>query len=149
IGTLIDVYRDHDPVIKLAPDAQAALRQIGPECPVAIITDGPLLSQQRKCEALRLADVAWPLILTEQWGSRYRKPHRRSYEHVATSIQARRFVYVADNPAKDFNAPKELGWLTVRVRRAEGLHFHKSNEIVTPDAELPSCSSLLQVLSQL
>jgi putative hydrolase of the HAD superfamily len=31
-------------------------------------------------------------------------------------------VYVADNPAKDFVAPRALGWATVRVRRAGSLH---------------------------
>ncbi len=29
---------------------------------------------------------------------------------------------MADNPAKDFVAPHRLGWRTVRVRRAGGLH---------------------------
>lgn len=33
-----------------------------------------------------------------------------------------RFVYVADNPGKDFIAPKELGWGAIRVRRPGGLH---------------------------
>ncbi len=31
-------------------------------------------------------------------------------------------VYLADNPRKDFVAPRALGWRTVRVRRPESLH---------------------------
>jgi putative hydrolase of the HAD superfamily len=33
-----------------------------------------------------------------------------------------RFIYVADNPKKDFLAATALQWETVRVRRPEGLH---------------------------
>ena len=29
---------------------------------------------------------------------------------------------MADNPAKDFAGPRSLGWHTVRLRRADGLH---------------------------
>ena len=32
------------------------------------------------------------------------------------------FVYVADNPRKDFIAPRALGWRTVRIRRRGGEH---------------------------
>ena len=34
---------------------------------------------------------------------------------------------MADNPAKDFVAPHRLGWRTVRVRRAGGLHADVSS----------------------
>ena len=32
------------------------------------------------------------------------------------------YVYVADNPRKDFLAPRALGWRTLRVRRPGGEH---------------------------
>jgi putative hydrolase of the HAD superfamily len=31
-------------------------------------------------------------------------------------------MYIADNPAKDFIAPFDLGWKTVRIKREGGLH---------------------------
>jgi putative hydrolase of the HAD superfamily len=30
--------------------------------------------------------------------------------------------YIADNPSKDFFAPRKLGWRTVRIRREGGLY---------------------------
>lgn len=35
------------------------------------------------------------------------------------------FVYIADNPSKDFTAPHELGWKTVRVKRTAGLYSQR------------------------
>jgi putative hydrolase of the HAD superfamily len=32
------------------------------------------------------------------------------------------YVYVADNPRKDFLAPRALGWRSARVRRPGGEH---------------------------
>jgi putative hydrolase of the HAD superfamily len=36
------------------------------------------------------------------------------------AIPAARYVYVADNEAKDFVAPNARGWLTVKVAREGG-----------------------------
>jgi putative hydrolase of the HAD superfamily len=32
------------------------------------------------------------------------------------------YVYVGDNPAKDFVGARALGWRTIRIRRAAGEH---------------------------
>jgi putative hydrolase of the HAD superfamily len=148
VAGLVEIYRAHLPAIKMAPDAEQALTQLRRSWPIAIITDGPVLSQTRKCKSLGLSSFAWPLVLTGFFGNGFRKPHKMAFEYVASCIEARQFVYVADNPAKDFTAPKQLGWLTVRVRRSGGLHFGRPNEIVVPDFEIPNCSGLPLILSQ-
>ena len=33
-----------------------------------------------------------------------------------------RFIYIGDNPAKDFISPKQLGWSTARVLRPGSEH---------------------------
>ena len=40
----------------------------------------------------------------------------------ALDAAASRCVYVGDNVAKDFVAPRRLGWKTVRIRRGDGLY---------------------------
>ncbi len=35
-------------------------------------------------------------------------------------------VYVADNPAKDFVAPNQLGWLTIRIVRPDGIYRNET-----------------------
>ena len=52
---------------------------------------------------------------------------------------------MADNPEKDFRAPRLLGWMTVRVRRGGSLH----EATATPDyvdAELPDLTGLPALL---
>lgn len=147
IAGLVELYRAHSPEIKLTPDAEEVLTQIHRCWPIAIITDGPVLSQTRKCEALGLTSIAQPLVLTDILGSGFRKPHKAAFKYVASRIETKQFVYVGDNPAKDFAAPKQLGWITVRVRRPGGFHYDQPNEIVVPDFEIPNCSELPLILS--
>ena len=147
---LVELYRTHEPCIQLAPDASQALQELAGRCPVAIVSDGPLASQSRKADALGLRSIASPVVLTEVFGQRFRKPHARAFHEVSTRTPAGHYVYIADNPAKDFVAPHDLGWTTVRIRRPDGLHY--SVETVAgapPDFELPDCSRLAVTLAQI
>jgi putative hydrolase of the HAD superfamily len=124
VRALVEAYRAHDPNIVLYPDAQRLLRRLRAEVCVGLVSDGPLVSQRRKIEALGLASRLDPLILTDRWGRGYWKPHERAFRKVeaVTGCSAAACVYVGDNPAKDFLAPRKLGWRTVRVRRIDGEH---------------------------
>jgi putative hydrolase of the HAD superfamily len=149
IAALVECYRTHQPAISLAADAQEAIAALVPKHPLAVITDGPAASQSRKVEALGLPAIADPVILTDTLGGSFSKPHPRAFEMVAARRPARAYVYVADNPVKDFTAPKALGWVTVRVRRPEGLHYSKDNQSAVPDFEMPNCQNLPAVISHL
>ena len=149
ISALVELYRAHRPRIQMAPDAAAALAEIRVRWPIAALSDGPVVSQSRKCEALGLSSLGCPIILTDLLGAAFRKPDPTAFQHLEASVPARHFVYVADNPLKDFTAPSQLGWTTVRVRRSGGLHCSRGNELVTPDIELPDCSNLPAALSRL
>ena len=124
IAELVDRYRAHRPVIQLLPDAQACLKRVSQSAAVAIITDGPLLSQRAKVETLGLASWAAPILLTDELGPEYAKPDPGAFRLVEDACGARgaACVYVADNPAKDFIASGSLGWRSIRVRRAGSLH---------------------------
>ena len=132
----------------MLPDASNTLDTLSRDYPIALITDGPVAAQSRKCEALGLPALARPLVLTEMFGADFRKPSLHPFERVADLVKSGKFAYVADNPLKDFQAPKELGWTTVRIRRPGGLHYHRPNDIVTPQFELPDCLGLPKVLSE-
>ena len=51
-------------------------------------------------------------------------------------------VYVADNPTKDFAAPRALGWHTVRIRRPGGLHAGLAHSPHEVDHEITSLTEL-------
>jgi putative hydrolase of the HAD superfamily len=149
ISALVEVYRTHIPSIKLAPDASDALQAISRIASIAVISDGPASSQSRKAEVLGLGSFAAPIILTEMFGTEFRKPRPRAFELVSQRHPANVFAYIADNPLKDFAAPKQLGWMTVRVRRPGGLHYAAEHPDITPDREMNDCSGLPELFAHL
>jgi putative hydrolase of the HAD superfamily len=124
ITDMVARYRAHSPNIALARDAQSAIERWHGSVAMAALTDGPLTSQRAKAKALRL-DRWIPLVVyTATLGQGKGKPHPAAFELVQeqVGVQGRQCVYIADNPLKDFGAPKHLGWRTVRIRRPLGLH---------------------------
>ena len=124
VPRLVEVYRSHAPTIELLTDARDWLDGLAPHVALAVVTDGPLASQQAKAEALLLSRWADLIVFTETLGPGRGKPHPAAFEQLEREVglDGDRCAYVADNPAKDFVAPHRLGWRTVRVRRAGGLH---------------------------
>jgi putative hydrolase of the HAD superfamily len=149
LSELVDVYRTHAPAIALAGDAAEALKAISGTASISVISDGPVASQSRKVDALGLRSLAAPIVLTGLLGAEFGKPHPRAFERVEECRPASIYLYVADNPLKDFSAPKRLGWVTVRVRRPGGLHYAVENSEITPDCEMGDCSGLSEVLAHL
>lgn len=124
VHALVEVYREHQPVIALYPDAIAFLDWAKNDFLFAVITDGYARVQRRKLRALGLDKWAPYVVVTDELGPGFWKPHSKAFELVMERFggAAESFLYVGDNPKKDFLAPKRLGWRTVRVRRAHGEH---------------------------
>lgn len=149
VSGLVEIYRTHSPSIALAADAFQALTAISCTASIAALSDGPVASQSRKVEALGLASLAAPIILTGLFGIDFHKPQLKGFEMIMQSLPQSKYLYVADNPLKDFTAPKQLGWVTVRIRRPQGLHFAADNPRVIPDLEMDDCSELPEFLTRL
>jgi putative hydrolase of the HAD superfamily len=125
VAAMLAHYRAHVPDIALQPDAADFVRMCQSRYRTALITDGPAIVQQRKIDALQIRELGFdPLIPTDLWGAEYWKPHRRAFRMVEEhhGLPGRRFIYVADNPAKDFIAPRALGWTTVQINREGAVH---------------------------
>ena len=43
----------------------------------------------------------------------------------------KKFVYISDNPKKDFIAPKELGWESIRYKNPKGIYKDYENNAIT------------------
>lgn len=125
IAELVALYRAHPPQIALAPDAARLLERVPGDCALALLTDGFLETQRNKVAALGLDRRGLtPIVYTDAWGRDYWKPHRKGFELIAAELglPPSALTYVADNPAKDFVAPRALGWATVQIRRSQGVH---------------------------
>lgn len=124
VHDMVQAYRSHKPHIALHLDARRFLdRARGLALPMALITDGPRESQRAKIDALSLQDTFSPIVVTAELGADRSKPHPAAFELVQQALGPdRRFVYIADNPQKDFLAPNQLRWTSIRIRRARGLY---------------------------
>ena len=117
----LKVYGDHTPDLSLFEDAAHAL-DYWHQVPLGLITDGNVTTQAKKVAALGLGQRFREIILTGALAPRaeMHKPHPRAYELMQTALrtgETDRFVYVGDNPKKDFVAPNAMGWTTVLVDR--------------------------------
>lgn len=136
IARMLATYRQHRPDICLAPDAERFLARRDGRTGFAVITDGFLDAQRRKIRALGLYGRGIHLgICTDKWGRECWKPNPRAFEHVE-QIFGRlggSLTYVADNPSKDFTAPRSRGWRTVQIARPDRIHKFGVNEGVKAD----------------
>ncbi len=134
---LVDIYREHQPNIRMCEDAACYFKQFH-WIPSAIITDGPLVSQQKKVAALGLDKLisSSSIIYTAQTG--YPKPNQDAFKRIERIFECfpEQCLYVADNPMKDFQAPYQRGWFTYRIRRPQSLHYEEATpSYVTTESE--------------
>lgn len=121
---VLSIYHGHKPDIHLYPGVAemiAWLKNKGIK--VGIITDGRPEGQHNKLEALRL-DIDDVIITDELGGVQFRKPCDIAFRIIATRwrLNPADIVYVGDNPAKDFQAPQQLGMKSIYFNNKEGLY---------------------------
>jgi len=119
VPLLVDIYRTHRPSISLLPGVLHMLESLrNAAYKLAVVSDGPLQSQRAKMEVLALERLVDRVVLTDEWGSDFWKPHHRALELLESvwSCRPTELVYVGDNPTKDFAGPNARGWLTIRLR---------------------------------
>jgi putative hydrolase of the HAD superfamily len=116
-------YRLHRPDIKLSENTKSTLQVIVKNSRhTAIITDGRIISQKLKIDALGLSHI--PSFVSEEWGEN--KPGVKRFEYVMQTLKADCYIYVGDNIKKDFITPNELGWKTIGIID-DGTNIHKQN----------------------
>lgn len=150
IDAAVTCYREHKPLIALAPDARRYLCSARHK-DLALLSDGYTITQANKVAALGLdCGVFDPVVLTGNLGREYWKPHPRGFRLIERHFgrQPRDFVYVADNPAKDFVAPHALGWRTVQIERPGRVHAD-GTVAAAADAVIVSLDDLDDCLARL
>jgi putative hydrolase of the HAD superfamily len=132
VQAMIEVYRGHEPTITPCPDVPEALARlatrgvtVGVMTPtaLAIFSDGDPVRQQLKLDALGIGELFRKVVFTGQ-NPAWHKPAPEGFSALSETLGCRpcECVYVADNPAKDFLGPNQIGMRSIRVRRAAGLH---------------------------
>jgi len=123
IHALVNVYRSHWPRIGLFDDAFLLLQRLNSRHALAVLSDGPLISQVNKARALNTDRWCTVHVFTDLWGREHWKPAEKGFRHIQNLFPGhRQFVYIADNPIKDFVTARALGWKTIRIKRKSGLY---------------------------
>lgn len=133
ISRLVEVYRNHEPEIKLPADSLNILEQLAGRYDLALLSDGFLPAQQLKVRALGIEKIFKAVIYTEKLGRNAWKPSPIGFEKLIETLDtpAEKMVYVADNRQKDFIAPNKLGLSSIQIIRPGRIHAESSTD---PDA---------------
>lgn len=83
------------------------------EIKTLILTDGFSITQRLKLESLGLLSL--DLYISEEFQST--KPDKLRFEIIQKKYKSRQYLYIADNPKKDFYAPNQLGWNTILIKQ--------------------------------
>ncbi len=114
--SLIWEYRLHQPEITLDPATRRMIDWLARRSSgLAILTDGRAITQRLKLSALGLENL--PAYISEEHGSE--KPSPERFQAIQRLHPAQQHVYIGDNPAKDFLAPNQLGWISIGLRGDE------------------------------
>lgn len=151
LNSYIQDYRTHRPDIHLEEGFPQLLRllQIS-RIVIGIITDGRSNSQRRKIEALGLEEFVAPsnILISEETG--FDKTSMEPFGYFVRKYpEASRFLYIADNPAKDFFQPNLLGWTTVQVPdRLDNVHpaCLPENDLFLPSRKIAKIEDLRHII---
>ena len=122
---VLDIYRNHFPTIPLYKDAKVFLEKLlsqGSE--MSLITDGRSITQRNKLKALGIDSYFKNIIISEEINSE--KPSEYNFRMVMNNKDSENYIYIADNPNKDFVTPNKLGWTTICLLD-RGQNVHKQN----------------------
>lgn len=125
IINLVEEYRNHFPVIELYDDVLPCIQHIKSKgVKVGIITDGYANAQHQKLKAVRAYDYFDEIIITDELGREFQKPHPKAFEVMREklNVEFHEMIYVGDNPEKDFYISKVYPIKTVRINRVGVYH---------------------------
>ena len=149
-SVLTDIYRYHIPQISLNSEVKSVLEQLHTKYHLALITDGRLRTKRNIMMALGLSDYfAWAdVYISDEVG--YLKTAPYSFEKIMATYPDCHYMYVGDNPAKDFLVPNRLGWTTVCLLD-KGLNIHPQDFTLPvdylPQRKIKDITELLEIVN--
>ena len=150
---LVEEYRNHEPVIDFYDDVIPCLEALKHrKIMTGIITNGYAEAQNQKLKVIRGFDHFDEIIIADELGREYWKPHPKTYELMSAKLKVAysKMMYVGDNMTKDFVAPNKLGMKTVHIKRPEGIYsdlFDSYGRDFQAEYSITSLKELLGFLS--
>lgn len=132
---LVKEYRGHYPNIQFYNDVLLCLdglKRLGIK--TGIITDGYAITQHQKLRAVEANKYFDVIIVTDELGRDYWKPHPKAFELIREKLKVNfdEMIYIGDNPEKDFYIKTIYPIKAIRIVRKDIVHsskiYHKSIE---------------------
>lgn len=114
------IYINHAPSINLFEDALPFLGKLSQQkIKMGIITDGRPIQQKNKISALKIEHFFEKIIITDEIGLDFRKPHPLVFQKMkeALNVDYEEMLYVGDNPSKDFHIKSIFPIKTIQILR--------------------------------
>lgn len=146
---LVNEYRGHFPNIKFYDDVLPCLNELKKlGVKIGIITDGYAIAQRQKLIAVEADKYFDEIIVTDELGREYWKPHPKAFEIIKERFEVSfdEMVYVGDNPEKDFYISTIYPIKTIRILR-DGVH--KNNcylDGIREDFSLDKLINLIEII---
>lgn len=147
IADLVGAFRAHRPaVLTPYPGITDALWQLREVVPVGCVTDGDPQIQRAKIAALGLADAFDVIVISDETGRPFRKPHPVPFLMAlhALGVVAADAVHIGDRPEKDVAGPRRLGMRAIRVMTGE--YAATPNGDSPPDLTFEDAASAMQAI---
>lgn len=145
IQDLVNEYRGHFPNIQFYDDVIPYLNELKKlEIKTGIVTDGYAVAQRQKLLAVDAEKYFNEIIVTDELGIKYWKPHPKAFELIREKLEVdfNEMIYVGDNPEKDFYIGSIYPIKTVRIKR-EG--FYNSRNYLENVIEMYSINRLDEI----
>ena len=119
VPEMVRVFIRHKPRLACYEGVYPMLERLRRRFKLGILTDGPVDVQRGKVEALGLDTRMDKVLYSGLLGREKPDPELFAWFEEAFALPGPVFVYVGDNPDKDFAGAKERNWTTVRVLTGE------------------------------
>jgi HAD superfamily hydrolase (TIGR01549 family) len=122
VPELVAAFRGYRPgSLATYPGAREMLRRVRDHVPVACVTDGDPGIQRAKLSALGLADAFDAIVISDEIGREFRKPHAAPFLAAldALGVPPADAIHIGDRPEKDVAGPHRIGMRAIRVRTGE------------------------------
>lgn len=150
VSTLVMIARAHRPSINLSEETTEVLRSLRTHYALGCVTDGPARAQRRKLEALGIDRFVSAVVVSDDFGRDFWKPHPRPLLSCARSLGASpdQCIYVGDSFERDVRGAHNAGMWAIRVCLPGSYSAAEVNTGAdVPEAEIASLPDLRQAIT--
>ena len=149
IRPLVNSFRSYRPArLTTYPGVQEGLDQMRRLAPIGLVTNGDPAIQRAKLDALGLDEAFDVIVLSDELGRDFRKPHPAPFLQALRLLgtEPGRAFFIGDHPERDIAGAQYVGMRAIRVRTGE---YASRPDLVAPWRTTDDAASALRALAEL